>query len=284
MLVSRSLRLLIVLGFGWISALPGQEEEDGSADSDPSSQSTGEYAGVGVIPKLHVTRKSFPNFLTDEVVLSPHLRDGEAPEILPDVFAVGAPASRFAIVWDPVTCRLIGILDLEAPRTDSAEESSGASSDAEEAPDAEEGKSETEETGDEPEIEQPSPFLLVASGPAPLAETAGGAGEASYFGMRLVQGRPEFLYTVGNLVVEERLWLENGGDTLRQRFRLRDFDSQLSLRLPESWRERVESDRGEWDDNRLLVPDDESRELLLTYRLHKEEPESAEGSDESEEE
>lgn len=276
-----SIAILSVLG------APGLGQ-DAESTEPPVASSSGTLEGVGVVPKLRVSRKSLPCFLTDEEILAAHSRGGrEDPVLLEGVFSIGADASRFAFFWDPVTCRLLGALDLDPPEMES---------DAEEPADdigKNQATAESDEKSDEksdeavddersPRSSPTSPFFLTASGPALFASTAGGSGDRSFFGVRMVEGKPEFLYQQGSLLIEERLWLEHGGDILQQHFALRDMDVPLVVKIPEDWRERVTADRGTWKDHTLTVPKEEASELRLTYRLGDEISEEEPGEKEEE--
>lgn len=265
----------LALALAWPGHVRAQEE---TPDTEKSEKPLGEFAGVGVVPKLSISRKTVPNFLVDETLAAVHASKGSESETatLEGVFTIGANSSRYAVFWDPLTCRLLGVLDLEpdpveAP-TDEADGSETASAETEiDKGERAEGSEKDVPLDSEPES-PPSPFFLLAGGRPPLGGTAGGSGEASFFGVRLIDGKPEFLYEQGSLLIEERLWLENGGETLQQQFTLRDMNSSLVLEIPEAWRQRVTSDRGEWDEGRLTVDKEEAGEVRLTYRLGNEVP------------
>jgi hypothetical protein len=250
----------------------GQDEEttSPSADSTPAS-----VEGVGIVPKLKIARKEFVSFLSDEALNAAHGGSEEGEEVrLEGVFTVGADSSRYAFFWDPVTCRLLGALDLESPKVEPKPEE-GSDETPDEAEEADKEDSDEESESESAKNSPPSPFFLIASGPSLLSSTAGGSGDSSFFGLRLVEGKPEFLYQQGSLLIEERLWLENGGDSLQQHFAFREMDTPLVVKVPEEWRERVTADRGEWKDLTLTVPREEANELRLTYRLKDEETQDA---------
>lgn len=244
--------------------------QDEASDEKTTPEPAGEFVGVGVVPKLSIARKDLPNFLSDDRILSLHGVDSEMDPTkqppLEGIFSVGSGSSRFQVLWDPVSCRLLGIRDLDVSLEESAPDP-GAETNGEsgEAPAETEEASSEEEESTEPSL--PSPFVFVASGAAPFENTSGGGGDSRFFGMRLVEGKPEFLYQRGTLLVEERLWLENGGQTLQQQFSLREMDSPLVLELPASWKTRATADRGDWKGETLTVPKDKSGELRIAYRL-----------------
>lgn len=202
--------------------------------------------------KLDISRRALKNFLTDEVALIPYQdKDGEAKE-LQDTFMIGAVKSAHAAFWDPVSCRLLGALNLK---------------DSTEPVEAPEG--ETEE-------EPPTPYTLLASGAHPLNGSKGTFEKPKYFGFRIVGGRPEFLYTFGGLQIEEQVWLEDDGLVLKTRYVVKGSKSGYTLTYPAGWKERCEASIGEWKENQLTVPGDAEGELILTFHLDKRETKSPE--------
>lgn len=221
-------------------------------------------AGASVPLRLDLSRRDLKNFLTDKDALAPYLRtDGSVAE-LHDVFALGSVNARWAVFWDARSCRLLGILDLEAPPETAAPTSPAPETTApkEKDEDKEEAPSDTDEKST-----PPSPYLLKASGPFPLAKTSGISGAPRYFGFRLVKDVPEFLYTCGSLAIEERLWLDKGGKALRQRFSAKDAAKGLQITVPEAWKGRVTASAGTWKGALLTVPKEASAEVILTYPL-----------------
>lgn len=223
---------------------PGFTQEEPSKSQEPpnageTDSGTGS-PGIGPTLELSISRRSLKNFLTDDIALEPYLDQNETPHDFESIFVVGSIQARHALFWDPVACRLLGALDLKAGKGENPADESGGT---------------------------PSPYTLVATGPPPLSVTAGASGMPEYFGFRMVDGTPEFLYTFGSLVVEERIWLENRGEVLKQRFSFRDPIESISILFPDSWKERVEASVGTWKENVLLVPKEDAGEILLTYRL-----------------
>ena len=201
---------------------------------------------------IELSRQSVQNFLSDKEAIAPHLLNGKEPQDLTDIFIARSPGSPFALFWDPASCRLIGVLDLTAPKD--------AISEPDEA--------------DNAEARPESPFLLKAAGPSPLAGSPGANGNPSYFGFRVVGGCLEFLYTFGTLAVEERLWLEGDGTLLKQRFFFRDAPKGVKITLIEDWKKRVESSAGDWARQVLSIPASSPAEVTLTYQLRDKSPES----------
>lgn len=201
--------------------------------------------------RLDLSRRDLKNFLTDKDALAPYALEGGAVADLHDVFALGSVSAPWAIFWDSRSCRLLGILDLEA-KPEPVAAASGAG--AEQAPG----------DGGKPDS---TPYLLKASGPFPLAKTSGASATPRYFGFRLVKDVPEFLYTCGSLAIEERLWLDDGGKVLRQRFSVKDAAKGLQISVPEDWKGRVTSSAGTWKGAVLSVPKEAATEVILTYPL-----------------
>lgn len=218
---------------------------------------------------LDIARRDLKNFLTETEALTPYRKVEGISESLQEIFVIGSNAVPRALFWDPLACRLIGVLDLEAPTAPAPVE----------VPVQAEG-AEADETATEsaPPPAAPSPYLFMAEGAHPLTGSGGASGAPRYFGFRLVGGMPEFLYTFGALAVEERIWLEDEGKIMKQRFSVREAPRGLQLTLPEAWQSRVEAAVGTWKKNVLSVPKESSAEVILTYRLTALPPEPAESN------
>ena len=215
--------------------------------------------------RLDLSRRDLKNFLTDPEAMKPYLGPDGTVADLHDVFALGSPNAPWAVFWDSRTCRLLGILDLEAQPESPAPPSPAAAGGSDDATGAREQDADRE-PGDGPDAPL-SPYLYRASGAFPLAKTSGASGEPRYFGFRLVKEVPEFLYTCGTLSIEERLWLDDGGRVLRQRFSAKEAAKGLQISVPESWKGRVTASAGTWKGSVLTVPADSAAEVILTYPL-----------------
>ena len=220
-------------------------------------------AAAATLPlRLDLSRRDLKNFLTDEEALKPYRMPDGSVAGLHDVFALGAPNAPWAVFWDSRSCRLLGILDLEAPPESPVPPAPAPAGD-----DTDKNK---ENGGDETAGESappPSPYLYKAAGPFPLAKTSGASGEPRYFGFRIVKEVPEFLYTSGSLSIEERLWLDEGGRVLRQRFSAKDASQGLQITVPDAWKDRVTASAGTWKGTTLTVPRESAGEVILTYPL-----------------
>jgi len=221
----------------------GAAQEESGEPGDPD-RTAADPAG----PPL-VTRYTLENFLVDEIALTPFLRDGSAPAPLESTYTIDSPDGTWRAIWDPTACRLAGVLRLTPP--EETEEPSAQS----DQPTAETGES----TGDPPPNVPPAPFVLLAMGTPPLTATPAATGASSFFGFRLVEGLPEFLYTQGSVAVEERLWFDTSG-RLQQRWRLRNIGGDVSLQFPPHWRARSQAERGEWKQATLTLTGGEGSE------------------------
>lgn len=221
-------------------------------------------AGTASLPtpppvRLDLSRRDLKNFLSDKTALAPYQQPEGVVSDLRDVFTLGSVETRFAVFWDPLACRLVGVLDLEAPPETDPTATPAPSSTEKEAP-----KASAESSGASP---APSPYLYKAEGPFPLAKTADASEPPRFFGFRLVKGVPEFLYTCGGLPIEERLWLDQGGRVLKQRFSVKEASRGLQIAVPEAWKGRIEASAGTWKGAILSVRQEASDEVILTYPL-----------------
>lgn len=270
MLALSRLLAVFVLLTGLTERLPvflaAQESAPGGSlviqDSPPSVPKAASSAPVIAPMKLDIARRDLKNFLTDEEALTPYRRSDGLAESLSEVFVIGSNAVPRAVFWDPLACRLLGVLNLDAPVPPVVAPSETTSA--------------TEEQ--KTTLSLPSPYLLLATGQAPLSSSLRARGVPQYFGFRLVAGMPEFLYTVGALSVEERLWLENEGRVLKQRFSVREASQGIQLTFSDEWKRRLSVSVGTWKENVLSVPKEESGEVILTYQLIEVAPESTESA------
>lgn len=247
--------LFLFAGDWTVGRLQGQ-----SPAPAPAPTSAPAVAPAAVPLRLDLSRRDLKNFLTDREALAPYLRADGSVAGLHDVFALGSVNARWAVFWDARSCRLLGILDLEAPPEAPAPVTSAVT--------GEEEKKEGKDDADSDKTPRPpSPYLFKATGPFPLGKTSGASGTPRYFGFRLVKDVPEFLYTCGSIAVEERLWLDEGGGVMRQRFSAKDAAKGLQITVPEAWKGRVTASAGTWKGAVLTVPKEASAEVILTYPL-----------------
>lgn len=193
---------------------------------------------------LLISRKTCENFLTDKDLLQNHLAPDGSPRPLSGIFEIESPSAACKIIWDPQTCRMLGVLDV------SADPLPGSS------------KGNPLATGS-PTTKSPP---LTAGGPHPLRRSTGAFGDPVYFGFRWLHGRPGFLYTIGSLIVEEWIWLEDP-TLLRQHFRIRSPESDVIVLLPTDWSDEVSSTAGTIKEGVLTVPAANAAVFAITTRL-----------------
>ncbi len=220
--------IAFALALGWGTGIATEAQESAPAPSELAAGPTGQAV------RLLVSRRTVKNFLTDGEALAVYPKSDNAPANLSGVFAIGSAEAGRAILWDPTACRLLGVLLL--PKAGSP-------------------------PGGEPQ------YALKATGPLPLAKSTGATGNPRYFGMRLIEGAPEFLYQYGSLSIEERIWLEDHGTVLKQRFSVKSAPRGLQFTVASDWKERLSASAGTWKDRVLNVPKEAAGEFVLTYRL-----------------
>ena len=185
---------------------PGADDLPSAASSTAAPSSSSPPSPVGSREHPQVVRTAVPHlqFLPDEVnVVERAGRD------IPAAIVVGF-GNDLAIAWDTRECRWLYAWRggfIEPIETESEEE----------------GESSTEIVGN---------LLHLSTGPAPLSVTMGAAGGARYFGHRMVDGIPEFLYTVGKLKVSERIFPSEDGSRIVQKFSVERQPVDLILAAP----------------------------------------------------
>lgn len=184
------------------------------------------------VPKI--AQLTLPNPIIDEVALLNRARiagEKNLPmAILPGVIRVQHQDSAFGYAWDPVECRL-----LFAWRG-----------------------------------EDPSELVYVAEGPGPISATIGVWGVPDYFGYRMVNGVPEFLYRLGKVAVEERLEPNADGTSLVQHWKVYQADFGVLLTVPVRCRGFVEPSTGRWSGGFLNLPPKQDRQITLTWNWPRE--------------
>lgn len=233
------LSLIIAALSSLLLAAPARTQES-PPPSGPPAEKAEPPLPVGLPVKLDISRQFLKNFLTDEAALEPYRSAVGTVRDFDGAFTIGSPVVRFVPIWDSFACRLVGILDLTPP--------SGPSDSA------------------------PAAYLLLAEGRGPTFSINGANGSPVYFGFRLEQGRPEFLYTHGAHAISEMIWLEEDGAIMKQRFAFRKPVKTLTLTFPESWVTRMTPSHGEWKSGSLTVSGDAVTEVTLLYRLSNPEP------------
>ncbi|MCG8598801.1 MAG: hypothetical protein MI807_01550 [Verrucomicrobiales bacterium] len=233
-----------------VSILPtGTVAQDAGGAADTSIADAAEAATA---VKLDISRRQLRTFLTDKEALEAYGTEDEQQAVLHGAFMIGSPGARYVAIWDPTAARLVGVLDLQAPR---------------ETPEI--AETEEEEGG---KTAPPTPYVLIARGLPPFQKSSGAFGMPEYFGFRVVDGRPEFLYTHGSLRSEESIWLEDEGNTLKQKFSIRDAKSDIKIAVPSEWKDRITPSVGDWEDSTLKVSKEDTEEIELAFVLTAAEP------------
>jgi hypothetical protein len=178
---------------------------------------------------LVVRRATIPNFLTDPIIFGNISKTDDVTTTLPSTFILTSPVTGQAVYWSPVICRLAAIKN---------------------------GK------------KTPKFREIVAAGPHPLAISLGAIGKPKFFGFRLVDGRPEFLYTYGQLSIEESFAFSPDGRELKQSFKIVSNAIDGAYSLPENWRAFVTANNGRWGNNVLMLKKEELKEgFTITFHL-----------------
>jgi len=250
--------LTTVSGTSFVSA---QEDEKTKSEKTEGTGGKTDKTKSSVTSKLplplNISRRTLANFITDKVALAPYLTSAKSPRPFRSTFVIDSPKSDFAVIWDHQSCRIVGVVNLKpVPVVEDKE-----ADDDDEKKDA--------DKKDKKEQKPPSPYVIIASGTPPLAASVSSSVLPKYFGFRVVENRPQFLYSLGKLAIEESLWLDSSGKKLLQRFRIsnREEDDSMILSFPEDWKNRIEAKTGKWKDSVLTIGKEDSSEFLLTYRL-----------------
>lgn len=177
---------------------------------------------------VEIKKVTIPNFIKDPIVLANISSDEDVSATLPSTFIISSPETGQKFFWNPILCRLVAI-----------------------------------DNGKFPEF-----IELVAEGAHPFSISLGTIGRPRFFGMRIVDGFPEFLYTYGQLSVEERFKLSADGKRLLQSFQVKSNSIDGAFSLSKSWREAVTADNGRWNNNVLMLTREELAEgFTVTYHL-----------------
>lgn len=205
---------------------------EGQTEPQPEAPET-PPAEVEQKPKEpRIQQRSLPNPVADVVTLIQRQQlsgKSEAPiELLPGMIVVQYADPAFGFAWDPVECRLL----LAWTGTD-----------------------------------MKSGLRFVAEGPSPFATTLGAWGPPNYFGYRMVEGHPEFLYFFGRLGIEEKVLPAPDGDGFLQEWSVSQAEFGLQISVPERWKDSVKSDTGSWSGTVLSLPTAETVRSKLTWKF-----------------
>lgn len=177
---------------------------------------------------LIVSRATVTNFIEDPIVTANLSTDVKLKKLLPSTFVMVLGATGQKIYWSPALCRMVAI-----------------------------GRD-----------KRASFREMVAEGAHPLSISLGAIGRPEYFGFRFVDGKPEFLYTYGQLSVEESYEISADGSRLYQRFQVQSNAIDGAFSVTENWRALVTADHGEWLNNVLTLSREQLNEgFTITYHL-----------------
>lgn len=183
--------------------------------------------------EMIVRRATISNFLTDPIVTGNIRVADDVSSTLPSTFILTHPQTGQSIYWSPVICRLIAIKNGE--RTSFHE--------------------------------------VVAEGPHPFAFSLGAIGKPKFFGFRMVDGLPEFLYTYGQLSIEEKFQFSKDGRKIEQSFKVASTAIDGAFSVSEEVRKIVTADNGRWGGNVIRFRRDEfNAGFTVTYHLDPSQP------------
>jgi len=183
--------------------------------------------------QLILKRTTIKNFIADAVINRALSGSDATPHQLASTFEMILPSTEQTFVWSPALCRLIGI---------------------------HRGK-------------QTSFIEISAEGVHPFSVSTGARGTPVFFGFRLVAGAPEFLYTYGQMSIEERFEISADGRRLYQHFKIAASTANTTYTVPESWRKILTADNGRWMQTTLALNRQETMEgFTVTYHLDPQAP------------
>ena len=219
------LPLFLVLSSAGLGSVAAQEPA-----SHGESPSDPPPKAAAPAPEILVAQTTLPNPVKDVIALIHREQFSGKPDepitSLPGIIRVQYSASGFGYAWDPVECRLMFVWQGGADMSD---------------------------------------LKFVAEGPAPFAATIGAWGVPDYFGYRLVDGAPEFLYYVGSLGVTEKIRPTPDGRGWTQDWEIHQADYGLQVTIPERWVSKVKASAGDWIGPVLKLPESKVAKLTLTW-------------------
>lgn len=123
---------------------------------------------------------------------------------------------------------------------------------------------------------------LNAEGSHPFVQCLGTMGKPKFFGFRVLDGGiPQFLYTYGQLSIEERFELSNDGSQLKQYFKINSGAISGQLAFPKAWRDIMTANIGSWNDkNEIKFTEAQLKnEIVFTYYLDPDSPKNSSTND-----
>jgi hypothetical protein len=116
-------------------------------------------------------------------------------------------------------------------------------------------------------------LIYLSTGPSPLSLAMGAAGGPHYFGHRMVEGVPEFLYTIGKLKVSERIFPSDDGTSIIQKFSVERHPVDLILAAPLSVGQKSDNDaaitvtNGTLKGDLIYVDEKKAGDFTLSHRI-----------------
>ena len=218
-----------IRNFAWVSLVISANLAVG-AEENPSPEITPPPTAPTIQPAVvQIQQGTLPNPVTDEVTLI-HRRQLSPAEpepliSLPAMIKVKHETEKVSYAWDPIECRLLLVW-----KGDSMAD-----------------------------------LIYVAEGPAPFAASIGVWGPPDYFGYRMIDGAPEFLYHFGRIGVAERIIPLPDGSGITQHWEVHQADYGLQVSVPERWKPRVKSSAGSWSGLFLKVGENDAKDFTLTW-------------------
>lgn len=206
------------------------EPVEGAEKSEESAEPATE---VPTAPS--VWRGTMKNGLVDTMARLPF---GES-ETLRAPIAVHFPAQKSSICWDAKACRLVYAWKGEFIAQDTTTR-----------------------------IAEPAgEITYLASGPGQFSAAVGAYGKPRYFGFKLIAGVPEFHYSIGRVAVRERFSFSDDGATLIQHFAIDNSPGDVVLTVPETWKDRVTSEKGSLKNRIMTISKSNAADFTLNYSL-----------------
>jgi azurin len=110
-------------------------------------------------------------------------------------------------------------------------------------------------------------LVFLAEGPSPLALTPGVFGAPRYKGFRLRKnGVPEFLYSVGSVMVAESIEPGTAEGEIRWHFSIQHAPAGVMLGFEEDVRKKIQTSDGEWSDKVLTINNGSEKDFTLLLK------------------
>ena len=211
-------------------------KENPSTDPETEAVNESEKAPEIAIPATPVVWGGImQTVLADPMARLPF---GES-ETLRAPIAVHFPAQKSSICWDAKACRMLYTWKGEFLAQDTTTQ-----------------------------IAMPAgEIAYLAAGPGPFSAAVGAYGKPKYFGFKLIEGVPEFYYSVGRVAVRERFSFSDDAETLMQHFAIDNSAGDVVMTIPEAWKDRVSTEKGTLKNRILTVSKNDAADFTLNYSL-----------------